>query len=87
MTYTSTIARTLDTDTLWERAHTALCHGHWSEARAWLDELGNRSDNTSTLCSIDTYMKDRAVSPDLRAGLRSLMADRIDLVNCKALAS
>lgn len=77
----------LSTDDVWCGTHSALLGGRWSEARAYLDELARRPDNKSSLCTVDTYMKDRQVSAELRDGLRDLLGDRIDLVNSKALAS
>lgn len=79
-------AARLDTDALWINAHNTLLAGEWSNARAYLDELGRRPDNRSTLCTIDTYMKDKQVEPSLKDGLRALLGDRIDWVNSRALA-
>lgn len=74
MTLTNQTPRT--TTDLFRAAHEALCAGRWSEARASLDLLGDRSDNADLLPDASAY---RVPGP-----ITQLIQDRIDLVNAKA---
>ncbi len=73
MTKTKTSTKTTD---LFAAAHEALCAGRWSEARAALDLLGDRSDNADLLPAASAY--------SVPAQIAQLIQDRIDLVNAKA---
>lgn len=73
MNPTQTAPKTTD---LFRAAHEALCAGRWSEARASLDLLGDRSDNADLLPDASAYR--------VPAQITQLIQDRIDLVNAKA---
>lgn len=62
---------------LWERTHLALIEHNWSEARSLLDDLGRKRDNHDRLSSAAAYGV-----PEL---LRSVISDRINLVNSKVV--
>ena len=66
----------LTTSTLWTSTHSALTAGHWSRARALLDELGTRRDNRDLLSSAASY--------GCPEHLQGVIQDRIDLVNSHA---
>lgn len=71
----------MTTVNLWTLTNAALCAGRWSEARALLDDLGRRSNVVDRLMSIGLY--ERAAGKSLRPDFRSVLADRIELVNSK----
>lgn len=67
------------TSDLFQACNTALMAGRWSEARALLDDLGQRRDNPYTLLSVSTYMMLSGKS--MLGGYVAVLQDRIDLVN------
>lgn len=75
------------TSELWSTTHAALCAGRWSIARRLLDDLARRPDYVDHLCSLATYVsaleRNDAMQP-LESSFRTLLADRIDLVNARA---
>lgn len=70
----------MTTSDLWAATHTALCHQRWSEARALLDVLGQRSDVVDRLPAYSAYDQGDAGE---RAEFGQLLQDRIDLVNSR----
>lgn len=74
-----TVSASLDTDALWTATHAALMAGQWGQARALLDALGQRSDFSDRLCSLETY--ERAARLDGVApavgSYRSVLSDRL----------
>lgn len=80
-------ARLLPSADLWQATHNALCEGAWSRAVSLLDALGQRSDFSDQLLSLDAYTSAARAAgasdlSDRRAqGVRTQLADRIDMVN------
>jgi hypothetical protein len=66
---------TLKTADLFAVTHRALLSQQWGQARVLLDALDLRSDNRDKLCSAESY--------GCPAFIRSVIQDRIDLVNSK----
>jgi hypothetical protein len=68
--------KAISTSKLFTATHAALCAGKFAEARALLDEMGQRSDNRDLLASAASYR--------VPAHIAQIIQDRIDQVNSKA---
>jgi len=74
-----TNTKTTATAELFEQTSAALWAQKWGQARALLDDLGLRSDNTTRLRSAEAYGLDR------ERDFYNVIQDRIDLVNARAM--
>jgi len=58
----------------------ALRQGRWAEARALLDDLSRRTDVDESVPALATF----DAAERLQGSYRTILQDRIDLVNCIA---